>query len=134
MLNFLSLDIFGSPFLYFLLAALAVCAAAFKYTIRDGSKPYLESEFETNLAIAHDRGIDAELVIGSLIYGLGWGLTGITPATGIALFATAIPQIVFVFFPMLVLGASLVSMYEYMNMNSHHALKAHVAQGTVVEQ
>jgi hypothetical protein len=106
------------------MAALAVCATTFKYTLRDGSRPYLESEFEMNLAIVRDRGIDAELVIGSLMYGLGWDFTGITPATSIAFFATDIPQIVFAFSPMLTLSTCFIfSMCEYMNMNSYHALK-----------
>ena len=43
------------------------------------TKPFFESDFN----IPADRTIDKKLLLGSLIFGLGWGITGLCPGPGI---------------------------------------------------
>lgn len=75
------LDIFGpwDPSLALVMGgAVAVSLVAFQFARRRG-RTLLGDELQLPSASA----IDAPLVVGSLIFGVGWGLSGICPGPGI---------------------------------------------------
>ena len=76
------LDILGDwdPSLAFVMAgAVAVGLVAFSFA-RQRRRTFLGDE----LRLPRITEIDAPLVVGSLIFGIGWGLSGICPGPGIA--------------------------------------------------
>jgi hypothetical protein len=60
--------------------ALCVTLLAFAVTPRAGAKPWLASAFQ----LPTRRDIDARLVLGALLFGVGWGLAGYCPGPAIA--------------------------------------------------
>ncbi|HEX3380746.1 MAG TPA: DUF6691 family protein [Paraburkholderia sp.] len=79
------LDVAGhwDPSLLFVLGgALLFATVAFRLVLRRGS-PLLETSFD----LPATKTIDARLVGGALIFGLGWGLSGFCPGPAIALLA-----------------------------------------------
>lgn len=88
------LDIFGhfDPSLGFVLAgAVAVSAAGYALSRRLGA-PALAADFHLP-----GRGrIDAPLLLGAALFGVGWGVGGLCPGPGVAGLALGLPQI-FVF-------------------------------------
>jgi hypothetical protein len=75
------LDIFGDwdPSLAFVMTgAVAIGLVAFSFA-RRRSRTFLGDE----LRLPRITEIDAPLVVGSLIFGIGWGLSGICPGPGI---------------------------------------------------
>ena len=99
------LDFFGAwdATLAFVMAgAVAVAAAGFALTRRRGA-PLLASSFSWPTR----RDIDAPLVIGSALFGIGWGLSGICPGPALVnLAGLSAPIIVFVI-------AMIVGMYGF---------------------
>jgi uncharacterized protein len=89
------LDIFGAwdATLAFVMAG-AVAVAAVGFTLaRRRSAPVLASQF----AWPARRNVDAPLVVGSAVFGLGWGLSGICPGPALVnLAGLSLPIIVFV--------------------------------------
>jgi len=80
------LDISGEwdPSLALVMAgAVAVTVVAFRLTLRRG-KPMLEESF----ALPTKKDIDAPLVAGSAVFGLGWGIGGYCPGPGLTALAT----------------------------------------------
>jgi uncharacterized membrane protein YedE/YeeE len=76
------LDIFGvwDPSLALVMGgALAVTATMFPLIIKRG-RPL----FDTGLHLPTGRDIDAPLVIGSALFGLGWGIAGYCPGPALA--------------------------------------------------
>jgi uncharacterized protein len=77
------LDIFGrwDPSLAFVMGgAVAVTALLFRLVLRR-PQPLLDSKFHLSADL---HGIDARLVIGSALFGIGWGLGGFCPGPGLA--------------------------------------------------
>lgn len=96
------LDVTGDwrPALAFTMAgAIAVALPAFAFVRRRGST--LRSRV-TSLAV--NRAIDRPLVVGSAIFGVGWGLAGICPGPGLVILTTGDLR-AFTFVAALVLGA-----------------------------
>lgn len=89
------LDIFGSwdPSLAFVMAgAIAVTAAGYALASRR-TAPILERRFE----LPAKTPIDARLISGAALFGLGWGLSGFCPGPALTSLALAAPgTIVFV--------------------------------------
>lgn len=96
-LGFLDIAAIGSggwdPSLAFVMAGgLAVTLPAFHYARRRAT-PYVGAQFQTPTATA----IDWRLMLGALIFGVGWGLVGYCPGPAIAALSFAAPgTIVFV--------------------------------------
>ena len=80
------LDVFGEwrPQLALVMGgAIVVAAPAFMYLRRRGRNVFGEAT-----ELPDRRRIDAPLLLGATVFGLGWGLVGICPGPGIALLAT----------------------------------------------
>ena len=61
-------------------AALGVTLLAFYTTPRARSRPWLADSF----ALPTRRDIDARLVLGAVLFGVGWGLAGYCPGPALA--------------------------------------------------
>jgi uncharacterized membrane protein YedE/YeeE len=84
------LDVSGAwdPSLAFVMAgAVSVFALAYRLALRR-DKPLLETKFGTP-----SQGLDRRLVIGALIFGVGWGLGGFCPGPAIVSAAFAEPRV-----------------------------------------
>ena len=81
------------PSLAFVMAGgLAVTLPAFQVA-RRWRQPVVAAEFQTPRA----KGLDARLLLGALLFGIGWGLVGYCPGPALAALAFAVPgTIVFV--------------------------------------
>jgi uncharacterized membrane protein YedE/YeeE len=83
------LDVAGSwdPSLAFVMVgAIAVTAIAFRASVRRGSPvPVLEDELRVPSVRAR---IDAKLVVGAAVFGLGWGLSGLCPGPAVVSLAS----------------------------------------------
>ena len=76
------LDVFGNwdPSLAFVMGgALAVTAVGYRLVLRQ-SRPVLADGFQ----IPSKRSVDRQLVLGALLFGVGWGLVGLCPGPAIA--------------------------------------------------
>jgi uncharacterized protein len=99
------LDVFGSwdPSLAFVMAgAVGVHALAYR-SIRKRAAPLIAESFERPPA----RSVDARLVGGAALFGVGWGLGGYCPGPSIVALGTLAPGVV-VFVVGLVAGSLLV--------------------------
>jgi uncharacterized membrane protein YedE/YeeE len=98
-LNFLDVAGNWDPSLAFvMLGAIVVTATGFRFVLRR-PKPLLEQSFH----LPGQSSIDRPLVVGSAIFGLGWGLFGFCPGpaiTSLGLAATG----TLVFVPMMLIG------------------------------
>lgn len=99
------LDLFGNwdPSLMFvMIGAIAVAAIAFTW-----ARGRTQSLFSEPLRIPAKKEIDRRLVLGSLGFGVGWGLAGFCPGPAIAALGAAVPEaVVFV-------GAMLLGMVAF---------------------
>jgi hypothetical protein len=102
------LDVAGAwdPSLAFVLAAAVGITAAGYALLKKRDKPVLESKFR----IPSRRDIDAPLLIGAAIFGVGWGLVGLCPGPAIAGLAVGLRESV-VFVAAMVAGMAL---YRFM--------------------
>lgn len=64
------------------------------------------------LATSKAEKVDARLVAGEALFGLGWGLSGLCPGPALCLFAAGAPRIVLAFFPSYLAGWLLVDAVE----------------------
>ena len=77
------LDIFGQwdPSLAFVLGGAVAVAAIGIQIMRKSSHPILEARYH----VPTKKRIDASLILGSAIFGVGWGIGGLCPGPAIAL-------------------------------------------------
>lgn len=98
------LDVAGDwdPSLLFVLGgAVAVALVAFRFILRR-SQPLLEVRFTLPTA----RGIDGPLVVGAVVFGIGWGISGYCPGPAVASLAAPNWE-TWVFLPSVLIGALL---------------------------
>lgn len=77
------LDLFGSwdPSLMFVMAAaLVIGIPAFQWTLKKRSKPFLAKRF----FLPSKKDIDKDLILGAVLFGIGWALVGYCPGPAIA--------------------------------------------------
>ncbi len=86
------LDVFGNwdPSLAFVLGGAVVVA----FIGVQGMKRMARPLFDDGFHLPTNRKIDAPLVLGSAIFGLGWGIGGFCPGPAIASLSVGIPQTV----------------------------------------
>lgn len=95
------LDIFGAwdPTLAFVMGAALVVSLPGFYFARGRKRPLLATEFRWPTR----KEIDARLVGGAALFGIGWGLVGLCPGPAIVNLATLLPQ-VFLFVVAMAIG------------------------------
>jgi hypothetical protein len=86
--------------------ALAVSLLAFRYVLRRG-RPLLDTEFH----LPDKRRVDAPLVVGALVFGVGWGLAGFCPGPAIVGLASGAPSAL-LFVAALAVGAKVGGLFE----------------------
>ena len=86
--------------------ALAVTVVTFPLILRR-ARPLLASRFNLPSSFAVDR----QLVVGSVLFGIGWGLAGLCPGPAIAALATLSPSAA-LFVAAMAAGQWLVSRFE----------------------
>ncbi len=78
-LNFLDLSGNWDPSLLFVMAGAVAVTAVGYFFVRQNPKPLLAEEF----ALPSQIFLDAPLLVGSALFGLGWGLIGYCPGPAI---------------------------------------------------
>lgn len=91
---------------FVMLGALAVSSAGFAFAKRRGA-PALASQ----CLWPERRSIDASLVTGSVLFGVGWGLVGLCPGPAIENLATLSPRVV-LFVATMVVGMMLQEAWQ----------------------
>ncbi len=81
--------------------AIAVALPSFAW-----AKRHRQSLLGAPFSLPKSNRIDAKLLIGAAIFGVGWGLSGICPGPGLVLLGTAAPRAL-LFMAALLLGARL---------------------------
>ncbi len=102
-LNFL--DLFGQwdPSLIFVMVGgIGVFSAGYWCLIKPAKKPVLDSTF----SLVNRSDIDKPLLIGAVIFGLGWGVSGMCPGPAIANLSGGEPKVLG-FIGMMLLGMKL---------------------------
>ena len=86
------LDVLGrwDPTLAFVMAGALIVAAPGFYFVRARTRPLIAAHFRWPAR----ADIDASVVGGSALFGVGWGLVGLCPGPAIANLATLMPQII----------------------------------------
>jgi uncharacterized membrane protein YedE/YeeE len=79
--------------LFVIIGAVAVALLGFTLTPFASARPW----FAANFMLSTRRRVDGRLIAGALLFGIGWGLSGYSPATALALLLTGqIDAVVFV--------------------------------------
>lgn len=103
------LDVFGAwdaTLMFVMGAALGVTAIAFPLITRR-AKPVLEEQF----FLPEKTTVDAPLLTGSILFGIGWGIAGLCPGPAIAGLASLSPSVA-LFVVSMIAGQWLVSRFE----------------------
>lgn len=99
------LDVFGKwdPTLAFVMAgALAVSVVAFRFVLKK-EKPFCSESFQ----IPTNTKVDKRLILGSVLFGAGWGLAGFCPAPAVAALSFGLAK------PFIFCGAMICGMVLY---------------------
>jgi len=103
------LDVFGSwdsTLLWVMVAAVAVTGVGFPLVMKR-KKPVLTDIF----VVPEQSEIDARLIAGSVIFGVGWGLAGLCPGPAVAALASMSPSVL-LFVIAMVSGQWIASVFE----------------------
>lgn len=98
------LDITGEwdpSLLFVMLGALMVSGICFRFILKC-SKPVCAAQF----SLPNTSTLDRRLIVGSILFGIGWGLAGICPGPAVAALALNIPKAL-TFFIAMFLGMGL---------------------------
>lgn len=96
------LDVAGEwdPTLAFVMGgALLVAVPAFRFILKERTKPVLEDDFE----LPTKKTVDGRLVGGSALFGVGWGLAGFCPGPAVTALASGLTP-VFAFVAAMIAG------------------------------
>jgi uncharacterized membrane protein YedE/YeeE len=106
------LDIFGiwDASLVFVMGGAVLFNLVSFFIILKKSKPIFTKSFFLPLS----KSVDGKLIVGSSLFGIGWGIAGICPGPAFANIALVGPK-VFTFLGFMVLGMLLVKIYENNN-------------------
>ena len=76
------LDIFGNwdPSLAFVMIGALIVSLPTFHIIKKKEKPLLEEKFD----YSYNKNIDQKLILGSILFGAGWGLAGLCPGPAIS--------------------------------------------------
>ena len=118
-IDFFTINTNWNPTIGFVfITAIGLNFLLFKLILKQFQSPVLSNTFD----IPSGKSIDAKLIIGAIILGLGWGLGGICPGTGIIASFIYIPQgLIFIF--MMALG-------NYCENLSDEFLEKHLGKST----
>ena len=86
-------------------SAVTINLITFNYILNKVSKPLLLEGADAKFGVPPRGVIDARLVIGATIFGLGWALSGLCPGPGIICFFSMTHGIIWV--PSLAIGSLL---------------------------
>lgn len=79
--------------LFVVVGAVAVALLGYTLTPYASARPW----FAANFMLSTRRRVDGRLIAGAIVFGIGWGLSGYSPATALALLLTGqIDTVVFV--------------------------------------
>ena len=79
-INFLNVARSWDPSLAFVMIGAILVSAPFFYLVKNKNKPLFAESFSWPTL----KEIDSKLIIGSLLFGIGWGLIGLCPGPAIA--------------------------------------------------
>lgn len=103
------LDVFGSwdwRLIGVMAGAIAVHAITYRLILKR-STPILDSKFQ----LPTKKDIDKRLIVGAILFGLGWGWAGICPGPGLV--AAASGQVEFIYFVVsMLLGMKVFQLFE----------------------
>lgn len=109
------LDVFGNwdwRLMGVMVGAISIHAVAYRFIINRNS-PLLDAKFQ----LPTKKDLDAKLILGAVIFGIGWGWTGICPGPGIVSLASG--EMAYVYF----VGAMLIGMKAFQFYENKNKLK-----------
>jgi len=103
------LDIFGrwDPTLAFVMAGALVLSSVGYWLARHQRRPVIAAQH----LWPNKTDIDRPLVVGSVLFGLGWGLAGLCPGPALVNLASLLPR-VFVFVAAMMAGMSVLDLWK----------------------
>ena len=106
-INFLNIFRAWDPSLAFVMIGAILISAPFFYLAKNKNKPLFAETFSWPTL----KEIDSKLILGSLMFGIGWGLIGLCPGPAIASISL-LSQPSFTFILSMLAGFSLVRAYN----------------------
>ena len=104
------LDIFGnwdSRLLFVMMGAILINALGYHFWAKKMKKPKYEAKF----VLPVKKHLDRQLIIGSALFGIGWGLGGICPGPAIVSLVSGNSNI-FIFFASMIIGMKIFHIYN----------------------
>ncbi|CAD8057137.1 unnamed protein product [Paramecium primaurelia] len=115
-LSFLSIEQWNPQFIFVILGANLTCYFGFRLL----SKPIFDTEFQ----YPYTNKVTNVLLIGASLFGFGWGMTGICPLVGIALFPQFTWQIGLMYLGSVSMGMRIAQCY----LNKYQKVETQVIQ------
>lgn len=109
------LDLFGSwdaSLAFVMLGAILVALIPLQKAVKN-QQP--QTIFHEKIQLPQNRQIDARLIVGSLLFGIGWGIAGMCPAPSFTLIGLGHYEAVYF------VGAMLIGIYAFRKISGEHA-------------